>query len=117
MSFRQEIDAMNSRFHAAFNKRDAAGLVADYAEDCLWLFGSKEPIRGRAAIQKAYADAIAGGLKLKSLETVHAEMDGKFGFAILRYDGSEGPGTSLDVVTRDRNGKLVICAEAIVAAP
>ena len=116
MSFRQEIDAMNSRFHAAFNKRDAAGVAADYAEDCLWMFGSKEPIRGRAAIQKAYGDAIAGGLKLKSLETVHAEMDGKFGFCISKYEGSEGSGTSLGVVKRDKNGNLVICAEAISPA-
>jgi ketosteroid isomerase-like protein len=115
MSIRQEVDAMNSRFHAAFNKRDAAGLVADYAEDCLWMFGSKDPVRGRAAIQKAYADAIAGGLKLKSLETVHAEMDGNLGYCISKYDGSEGPGISLSVVKRDKKGNLAICAEAIVA--
>lgn len=113
MSFREEVDAINARFHDAFNKRDAAGVAADYAEDCLWMFNSKEPVRGRAAIQKAYGESIAGGLKLKSLKTVHAEMKGQLGYSVLTYETNEGAGTSLGIYRRDKNGNLVICAESI----
>jgi len=116
MSVRDEIDAINSRFFEAFTKRDAAGCVKDYAEDCIAVYDNETPIRGRAAIQKSYAEVLARGVTLKSLRTVDAQMDGNWGFCVLEFDSSDGHGLSLGVLKRGSNGSLVTVAEAILAA-
>ena len=116
MSVREEVDAINSRFFEAFTKRDAAGCVRDYAEDCIAIYDNKTPLRGRSAIQESYAEVFARGVILRSLKTEDAQFDGNWGFCVLRFETSEGPGLSLGVLKKNPGGNLVTVAEAILAA-
>jgi ketosteroid isomerase-like protein len=80
MSFRDEVDGLNSRFLAASKRNDATGACADaYDDDAVFIAGP-EPIRGRAAITTAIADAWKAGTVLNGMTTLVAEADGNMGY-------------------------------------
>jgi uncharacterized protein (TIGR02246 family) len=53
---KQAIDKMTKDMIQAFDKRDAAAVAANWTADGEFIANDGEPIRGRAEIQKAYAE-------------------------------------------------------------
>lgn len=58
-----EVQKLGDAFVAAWNKADAKALAALHAENAIRSTPQGEIIVGRAAIEKAFADALAGELK------------------------------------------------------
>lgn len=56
-----ELDRVLRDYERAWNAGDAAGLVALFAEDGVILQSNQPPVRGRAAIEAAYAGQGPGG--------------------------------------------------------
>ncbi len=111
MSFREEVDALHTRYLDAFKRRDAVGGAAGYTEDAVYLIGG-EPVRGRAAIAAAIADYWNSGVVEKGITTLTAEADGNLGYAIEAVETTAGNGVALLVLKRDGRGRWGICAEA-----
>ena len=53
---KQAIDKLTKEMIQAFDKRDAAGIAANWTADGEFIANDGDPIRGRAEIQKAYAE-------------------------------------------------------------
>jgi ketosteroid isomerase-like protein len=115
MSFRDEVDALNARFLAASERKDAVGACADaYTEDAVFIVGP-EPIRGRAAITAAISQSREAGIVLKGMTTLIAEVDGNTGYTIGTVDTNVGPGIMLLVLRKAGGSPWKICAEAYIA--
>jgi ketosteroid isomerase-like protein len=98
------IDAANAGWVPAMKRRDARAIAAFYAVDGAFIKADGESVRGRAAVEKMYADRMTSDFVLKSgalaqdgvvvagdliYEWGHAEMDfergGKAGRAGGKY--------------------------------
>jgi uncharacterized protein (TIGR02246 family) len=107
-----EIEKANQRFEFAFNKGDAAAVARMYAERATVLPPENEMVEGRDAIQKVWQDAINGGLKNLSLNSVRVdEYGGDTAREIGRFSaeatGPQGRPSKLDgkyVVVWRKNG-------------
>jgi uncharacterized protein (TIGR02246 family) len=64
------VEKLNRAYEAAFNKADARGIAALHTTTAQRLLEDGQLLTGRAAIEKAYADALAGPLKGAKL-TIH----------------------------------------------
>jgi uncharacterized protein (TIGR02246 family) len=84
-SARTAIELLNKQFIEAFNKGDAAGVANMYTMDARVLPPNVEIVEGRSNIQKFWQGAMSAGLKMVSLETVHAETHGDVVLEIGRY--------------------------------
>jgi uncharacterized protein (TIGR02246 family) len=92
---RQAIDKLSKEMAQAFDKRDAAGVAAHYTAEGEFIRNDGEAIRGRAEIQKAYAEFFkkltgkpklelqSDGLRFPSADTAIAEVT-------LRLKNEEG---------------------------
>jgi ketosteroid isomerase-like protein len=116
MSFRVALDEITKKFVTDLNKGNAAGLAAGYTEDAISCWTTSHVLRGRKEIEQHYADLIAGGTKLTSLETVHAEGSENIGYAIQTYAGNQGSGMVMLAMRRYADGKWAVSAEAIIAS-
>ena len=80
---RSQIDAVNSRFMATFNRGDAAGVGQFYATDAVLMPPNAAAVHGRKGISGAWADfGKMGGtnLKLHTTELVaHCDMAHEMG--------------------------------------
>lgn len=76
-------------YEAAWRRGDAAGLAALFAEDGFILQGGRAPVRGRAAIQAAYAGQGGGPLRLRALAAATADT---VGYIIGAYGYGDAPG-------------------------
>jgi ketosteroid isomerase-like protein len=76
------LDRVLRDYEAAWRRGDAAALAALFAEDGFVLQGGRAPVRGRAAIQAAYAGQ--GGAKLR-LRALAASVADTVGFIIGAY--------------------------------
>lgn len=82
----QELSRVLTDYETAWSGRDAAALARLFAEDGFVLSGGKPPIRGRAAIEAAYAGS-GGPLFLRALAFA---AEGDVGYIIGGYSHAKG---------------------------
>ena len=91
---RDEIDAANASFAAAFNKGDAAAAAAFYAEDAAVFPPDAMRIDGRAGIEAYWRGAIDAGVTDVTLKAVEVTEAGDYAFeageASLSVPGTGG---------------------------
>jgi ketosteroid isomerase-like protein len=116
MSFRAALHELTEKYLADFNSGNAAGCAASYTEDAISCWTADHVLRGREEIEQHYIGLLAGGARLTSLETVHAEGSGNIGYAIQTYTGSQGSGMVMLGMRRSADGKWAVSAEAITAS-
>lgn len=79
-----ELDRVLRDYERAWRAGDAAALAALFAEDGFVLQSNRPPVRGRAAIQAAYAGEGGGPLRLRALafasEDTIAYIVGAYGY-------------------------------------
>lgn len=73
-------------YETAWQKKDAAGLAALFADDGFVLSAGNPPVRGRAEIQKQYSGA-GGPLSLRALAFA---TEGSVGYIIGAYSRHKG---------------------------
>ncbi|HYD51112.1 MAG TPA: DUF4440 domain-containing protein [Gemmatimonadaceae bacterium] len=76
-------------YEAAWRRGDAAALAATFAGDGFVLQGGRAPVRGRAAIEAAYAGQGGGPLRLRALAAATADT---IGYIIGAYGYGDAPG-------------------------
>jgi len=81
-----ELARVLSDYEAAWQKRDAAGLAALFAEDGFVMAGGRPPLRGRAAIERHYAGS-GGPLALRALAV---SSGGEIGYILGGYARRKG---------------------------
>jgi ketosteroid isomerase-like protein len=81
-----ELSRVLTDYETAWSSRDAAALARLFAEDGFVLSGGKPPIRGRAAIEAAYAGS-GGPLFLRALAFA---AEGDVGYIIGGYAHARG---------------------------
>ena len=86
MSLPPELARVLTDYEAAWRAKDAASLARLFAEDGFVLQGNKPPVRGRDAIEKAYAGA-GGSLALRALAYA---VEGPVGYIIGGYAARAG---------------------------
>jgi uncharacterized protein (TIGR02246 family) len=79
---RQEIEARNREFVAAYNRGDAAGVAAAYLEDARLLPPGGSALSGRAAIEQFWRGAMDQGIREVDLRTEQAEAVGDLAYEI-----------------------------------
>jgi uncharacterized protein (TIGR02246 family) len=98
---RQEIEARNREFMAAFNRGDAAGVAAGYTEDGQVLPPGAPAMSGRQAIEQFWQSVMGMGVREVELRTEHAEAAGdlayEVGSAVLTVQ-PEGGAAATDTV-------------------
>jgi uncharacterized protein (TIGR02246 family) len=92
---RLAIDKLNKRMIRAFDQRDAAALAANWTEDGEFIHNDGEPVRGRAEIQKGYAEffkTLKGRPKVEIQSEVlrFLSADTAVGEATLRLKNEDG---------------------------
>lgn len=83
-----EMDRVLRDYERLWAAGDAAGLAALFTDDGFALQNGQPPVRGRAAIQQAYAQA-AGPLRLRALAF---GADGTVGYIVGAFAYGDGPG-------------------------
>lgn len=73
---KDDINKANAKWVAAYNKGDAAAMAKLYTEKATALPPGADMVKGRAAIQALWADAIKSGWKNVTLSTVSVERYG-----------------------------------------
>ena len=85
-----ELDRVLRDYEAAWRRADAAGLATLFTADGFVLQGGRAPVRGRAAIQAAYAGQGGGPLRLRALAAATADtvgyIVGAYGYGDARGD-------------------------------
>ncbi|MFN0122356.1 MAG: YybH family protein [Blastocatellia bacterium] len=105
-----ELARVLTDYEKAWSARDAAGLAALFAEDGFVLQGGRPPVRGRAAIQKAY-EGSGGPLSLRALAYAR---EGKTGYIIGAYTtvaGQPDIGKFTLTLRRDKSGRWLIMSD------
>jgi ketosteroid isomerase-like protein len=110
---RSAIDAANKKFIAAFNKKDAAGVVATYSPDANAFPPNAPILKGRAAIQKMWQDVINSGITSISLVTTEVESGGNIAYESGTYEMKTQDGKVADkgkycVVWKNVNGQWML---------
>jgi uncharacterized protein (TIGR02246 family) len=97
-SVRQEIEQRNQEFVAAFNRGDAAGVAAGYAEDAKVLPPGGAMVSGRQAIQQFWQGVMGMGVREVDLQTQEAQAGGdlayEIGSATLKIQPEGGSATT-----------------------
>jgi ketosteroid isomerase-like protein len=105
-----EMDRVLRDYERLWAAGDAAGLAAIFAEDGFVLQNGRPPVRGRAAIQQAYASA-RGPLRLRALAF---GADGSVGYIIgaFAYGDERGDmGKFVLALRREGNGPWLIMSD------
>ena len=105
-----ELARVLSDYEAAWRARDASALARLFAEDGFVLQRNKPPVRGRAAIEKAYAGS-GGPLVLRALAYA---VEGPIGYIIGGYAARAGEpddGKFTLTLRRDPGGKWLIVSD------
>jgi ketosteroid isomerase-like protein len=97
-------------YERAWAAGDAAGLAALFTEDGFVLSNGSEPIRGRDAIRRSYANA-GGPLKLRALGYATADTVGYIVDAYRYRDATEDTGTFVLALRRGSDGRWLIAAD------
>lgn len=81
-----EIDRVLRDYERGWRAHDAAGLAALFTEDGMVLSSGRPPMRGRAAVEQAYAGA-GGPLHLRA---VAYEREGTLAYVVGGFSSAEG---------------------------
>ena len=84
-----ELDRVLRDYERGWAAGDAAALAALFAEDGFVLQGSRPPVRGRAAIERAYTGQSGGPLRLRALAYATADTVG-YVVGAYGYDETRG---------------------------
>ncbi len=84
-----ELDQVLRSYEAAWRRGDAAALAALFTNDGFLLQTGRAPVRGRAAIQAAYAGQGGVRLRLRALASASADS---VGYIIGAYGYGDDPG-------------------------
>ncbi|HEX7151018.1 MAG TPA: nuclear transport factor 2 family protein [Thermoanaerobaculia bacterium] len=90
--------------------RDAKALAQLFADDGFVLSNGKPPVRGRTAIEQAYAES-GGPLSLRAMAY---STDGNTGYIIGGYASAKGEadmGKFILALKKDANGRWLIAAD------
>lgn len=112
MAIRDELDAINAGFGEAFATQDAERLAAFYEEDARLLFHGQPIGRGRAEVDAAMRDAVAGGPATLQFMTDEVIADGSLVVDIGRIIGPTGQSNYVVVYQRQPGGSLRIAVDA-----
>ena len=112
MAIRDELDAINEAFGAAFATQDAERLSAFYADDARLLFTGQPTVRGRDAVDATLRDMVASGPASLRFVTDEVVADGSLVIDIGRIVGSRGESKYVVVYRREADGSLRIILDA-----
>ncbi len=112
MAIRDELDAINVGFGEGFATQDAERLAAFYADDARLLFHGQPIIRGRAAVDAALRDMVAGGPADLQFVTDEVIDDGSLVVDIGRVLSPGGQSKYVVVYRREPDGRLRIIVDA-----
>ena len=79
---RQEIEARNQEFMAAFKRGDAAGVASGYADDALVMPPGGQAVTGKQAIERFWRSVMDAGVREVELRTERAEAQGDLAYEI-----------------------------------
>ena len=113
MTIRDELDAINAGFGEAFATQDAERLAAFYADDARLLFHGRPVIRGRAAVDAALREMVAGGPASVRFVTDEVITDGSLVVDIGRIVGTAGQSRYVVVYQRQADGSLRIAVDSV----
>ena len=104
-----ELARVLTDYEDAWKKRDAAALAQLFAEDGFVLGNGSPPVRGRAAIEKAYTGS-GGPLALRAFAYA---TEGNVGYILGGYSGEPGkPDDGKFTLTlRKENGRWMIVSD------
>ena len=112
MTIRDELDAINRGFGEAFATQDAARLAAFYADDARLLFHGRPIIRGRAAIDAEFRDAVSGGPATLRFVSDEVIADGSLVVDVGRIVGPTGQSKYVCIYQRQPDGSLRMLVDA-----
>ncbi len=98
-----DLDRVLRDYERAWQAGDAAALAALFAEDGFVLQGGRPPVRGRAAIQAAYAGQGSAPLKLRALAYATGDNVGYI-IGAYHYDAAAGGDQGKFTLTLRREG-------------
>lgn len=102
---KSDIAAGNAKFGAAYGKGDASTIAGLYTPHATLLPPGGDMVTGHDAIQKFWASAIQGGLRITSLQTLSVEQYGAAAREIGRFT-AEAPDPQKQVTKL--SGKYVV---------
>jgi uncharacterized protein (TIGR02246 family) len=102
---KSEIEAVNGKFGAAYDRGDAAAIARLYTPHATVFPPGSDMVTGRDGIQKVWAGAIGSGMKFTSLQTVSVEQYGNAAREIGRFS-AEVPNAQKQMTKVD--GKYVV---------
>ena len=105
-----ELSRVLRDYEAAWRAKDAAALARLFAEDGFVLSSGAPPVRGRGAIEKAYAGS-GGPLVLRALAFA---TEGPLGYIIggfSRKDGEPDVGKFTLTLKKDASGRWLIMSD------
>jgi ketosteroid isomerase-like protein len=105
-----ELARVLTDYEKAWRARDAAALARLFAEDGFVLSPGSEPARGRAAIEKHYANA-GGGLSLRAFAYA---VDGRIGYIVGGFGhraGEPDDGKFTLTLVRGGDGRWLIFSD------
>jgi ketosteroid isomerase-like protein len=112
VTIRDELDAINRGFGEAFATQDAARLAAFYADDARLLFHGRPIIRGRAAIDAEFRDAVSGGPATLRFVSDEVIADGSLVVDVGRIVGPTGQSKYVCIYQRQPDGSLRMLVDA-----
>ena len=112
MAIRDELDAINDGFGEAFATQDAERLAAFYADDARLLFHGQPTVRGRAAVDAVFREAVSGGPATMRFETDEVIADGSLVVDIGTIISRAGESRYVVVYQRQPDGSLRIVVDA-----
>ncbi len=112
MAIEDELDAINAGFGEAFATQDGERLAAFYADDARLLFQGQPIIRGRAAVDAALRNIVAGGPANLRFVTDEVIEGGSLVVDVGRIVGPSGQSKYVVVYQRQADGTLRIIVDA-----
>ena len=104
---RKAIEEISAQWMAALAKGDAAALAAFYAEDALLMPPNAPTVKGRPAIQEAFAGMIQSGVKGAELKTDEVQVHGDVAVETGTFSVNFQP-PGKDVIKGADEGKFLV---------
>jgi uncharacterized protein (TIGR02246 family) len=92
-SAREAIAATYAIFEDAFSRGDARTIAEVYTADAQWLMPGAPIVRGRAAVESAWAQLLGSGGNTVRVETLEVQEAGPSAYEVGRFTASAPDGT------------------------